>query len=227
MNEQHEDLRLKWGIGRLILECYSGQDFLFSDGDAYSIAAAEGTATVTRERIGDDLMTRPLGAVRECGTKLTDILRKMKSTGKSVDSIDLGESGRTGVISADSNKVWNDASQLSRAVADRNLDISVEGGPGASSIPTVARFPGKAPIVLPIYHCGMDSVLPNKTPYVPRVGQKVTIVVGQPIDTSQMLAELQHQKKDPVEARKIITDHIQGEMKKLKTEAQNLHRQRL
>ncbi len=39
----------------------------------------------------------------------------------------------------------------------------------------------KLPTVLPIYHLGMDHVLPNKEPYRPRIGQAVTICVGKPI----------------------------------------------
>lgn len=31
----------------------------------------------------------------------------------------------------------------------------------------------KPPIVIPIYHLGMDDILPNTKPYIPRIGKKV------------------------------------------------------
>lgn len=227
VNDKHESLRLKWGIGRIILECYAGQDFLFKTEDINAVA--ENAASVKRQDTDEDLQSKPIAALKECGTKLTDILRKMKGSEKTVDSLGFGETVKTGVLSADSDMEWANASQLSRAVADRSGDTSAQDGEvhRNPSIPTIAKYPGKAPIVLPIYHYGMDSVLPNKQPYVPKIGQKVTIVVGQPIDTSQMLAEFQHRKIDPVEARRLLTDRIQREMNKLGSEAKHLHQQRL
>ncbi|KAH3820163.1 hypothetical protein DPMN_121907, partial [Dreissena polymorpha] len=38
------------------------------------------------------------------------------------------------------------------------------------------------PIVLPIYHIGLDTISPIKTPNWLRVGKTVTIVIGEPID---------------------------------------------
>jgi monolysocardiolipin acyltransferase len=39
------------------------------------------------------------------------------------------------------------------------------------------------PLVLPFWHEGLTDVLPNSTPYIPQVRQKVTVVFGQVIDT--------------------------------------------
>ena len=40
------------------------------------------------------------------------------------------------------------------------------------------------PLIVPIFHLGMDKVLPNTKPYVPRLFKRVTVMVGNPIDVS-------------------------------------------
>ena len=94
----------------------------------------------------------------------------------------------------------------------------------------VARFvqeSNKIPIVLPMYHLGMDSVLPNKKPYVPQVGQKVTLVIGSPIDLSEKLKEWKDQNYNSVEIRKRVTAVIQNDLRSLKTRAEFLHEKTL
>lgn len=68
------------------------------------------------------------------------------------------------------------------------------------------------PIVIPICHLGMDQVLPNEPPYMLKTGKKVTMNYGEPIDFSNMLAELRASKASEMEARKAITDRIQEEL---------------
>lgn len=68
------------------------------------------------------------------------------------------------------------------------------------------------PLVIPIYHMGMDNVLPNEPPYMIKTGHKVTTNYGDPIDFGEMLANLRSGKADEVEARKAITDRIQEEL---------------
>lgn len=68
------------------------------------------------------------------------------------------------------------------------------------------------PIVIPIYHLGMDDILPNEPPYMIRTGKKVTMNYGEPIDFSGMLADLRASKASEMEARKAITDRIQEEL---------------
>ncbi|XP_050450599.1 tafazzin isoform X1 [Cataglyphis hispanica] len=68
------------------------------------------------------------------------------------------------------------------------------------------------PIVIPIYHLGMDDILPNEPPYMFRTGKKVTMNYGEPIDFSGMLADLRASKASEMEARKAITDRIQEEL---------------
>lgn len=60
----------------------------------------------------------------------------------------------------------------------------------------------------------MDQVLPNDPPYIIRVGKKVTMNYGEPIDFSEMLADLRASKASEVEARKAITDRIEDELKR-------------
>ena len=68
------------------------------------------------------------------------------------------------------------------------------------------------PIIIPIWHIGMDSVLPNEPPYYLRLGKRLTYNFGQPIDLSAILNRLKETPVSEVEARKIITDKIQEEM---------------
>lgn len=79
------------------------------------------------------------------------------------------------------------------------------------------------PVVLLFYHIGMDSVLPNKLPYIPRVGNIVTIVVGEPLDFRDMVQEMREQGEGDERARKRITDVIEEEMGKLRDKAEELH----
>ncbi|KAK6176752.1 hypothetical protein SNE40_014991 [Patella caerulea] len=79
------------------------------------------------------------------------------------------------------------------------------------------------PIVLPIYHIGMDSILPNKTPYIPQIRKKVTYLVGSPMDFTSDIKTLSALKKTPKEKRKYITDKIQEEFFKLRLQAEELH----
>ncbi|KAK3884619.1 hypothetical protein Pcinc_011126 [Petrolisthes cinctipes] len=79
------------------------------------------------------------------------------------------------------------------------------------------------PVVLLFYHIGMDSVLPNKAPYIPRVGNTVTMVVGEPLDFREMVKEMREQGEGDERARKRITDVIEEEMGKLRDKAEELH----
>ncbi|XP_038119539.1 tafazzin homolog isoform X3 [Culex quinquefasciatus] len=79
------------------------------------------------------------------------------------------------------------------------------------------------PIIIPIWHIGMETVLPNEPPYYLRTGKKLTYNFGEPIDLNSLMESL---RKDPVseeQARKLITDRIQEEMMKLKEETERLH----
>jgi len=81
-----------------------------------------------------------------------------------------------------------------------------------------------SPIVIPIWHIGMDEILPNEPPYYLRFGKRVTYNFGKPIDLSQIIKKLRESNVSDVEARRVITDRIQDAMYVLKAETEELHR---
>lgn len=58
----------------------------------------------------------------------------------------------------------------------------------------------------------MDSVLPNEPPYYLRLGKKVTVNFGQPIDLAELVGGLRRDEIAEPDARKAITDRIEKEM---------------
>ncbi|CAH1267810.1 TAZ [Branchiostoma lanceolatum] len=83
----------------------------------------------------------------------------------------------------------------------------------------------QTPVVIPIWHVGMDTVLPNVKPYIPRSGKRVTVLVGQPFQLHSILTQLRKDQKSPMEKRKVLTDHIQDQFVRLKAETEALHYQ--
>lgn len=81
------------------------------------------------------------------------------------------------------------------------------------------------PIVVPIWHVGMDDVLPNEPPYVLRLWKNLTFNYGEPIDTTDMVRALKAQNASDEEARKHITDFLQERLQELKIETEALHAQ--
>ncbi|OQR69096.1 tafazzin-like [Tropilaelaps mercedesae] len=83
------------------------------------------------------------------------------------------------------------------------------------------------PLVIPFWHMGMDSVLPNTKPYRPRCGHVVTINVGQPIDLSALKKKMESEGWSGTSKRKAFTDVIQEHFFTLREETQQLHRKHL
>ena len=79
------------------------------------------------------------------------------------------------------------------------------------------------PSVLPFWHVGMEEILPNYRPYIPRIGKTVTIVMGEPMDFSGLVSQMKSAQMAPREIRKAITDKIQDEFFQLKMKAERLH----
>ena len=83
-----------------------------------------------------------------------------------------------------------------------------------------ARIP---PIVLPLYHVGMEDILPEIRPYIPRLFKRLTLLVGEPIDFTTLLNAQKTAQASAVVLRKQITDLLQETMSEMKTQAEVLH----
>lgn len=73
------------------------------------------------------------------------------------------------------------------------------------------------PIIVPIWHEGMDSVLPNYPPYYLKFGKKITINIGEPINVADLVRNLRLENTPEPIARKIITDRLQEAMQVIVT----------
>lgn len=80
------------------------------------------------------------------------------------------------------------------------------------------------PKIIPIWHEGMDELLPNYPPYYFRLNKKLTFNFGKPIDISDTMKNIFDKKVDEVTARKIITDKLQDELNILRIETEALHK---
>lgn len=80
------------------------------------------------------------------------------------------------------------------------------------------------PVVIPVWHIGMEEVLPNYPPYYLRTGKRITINIGEPIDLKELILRLREQNASDEIARKEITDKIQDELYKLKEATEELHK---
>jgi len=67
-----------------------------------------------------------------------------------------------------------------------------------------------APVLLPIWIKGMETVWPKSPPYYPKFGNTVELIVGEPVDTRDILKPIS--AKSEVERRKIITDQVQDKL---------------
>jgi len=79
------------------------------------------------------------------------------------------------------------------------------------------------PIVLPMWHCGMDRVLPNREPYRFKWGNRVLLNVGRPVDLAKLMSQPAYLRADDRGRRQLITDRIQHELMALKEQTERLY----
>uniref|UniRef100_A0A1B6CXT3 Tafazzin family protein n=2 Tax=Clastoptera arizonana TaxID=38151 RepID=A0A1B6CXT3_9HEMI len=79
------------------------------------------------------------------------------------------------------------------------------------------------PVVVPIWHVGMDDVLPNDPPYILKTGKKLTFNFGKPIELTELINNLKSIKASEEDTRKAITNKIQEQLLLLKAETEKLH----
>jgi len=88
------------------------------------------------------------------------------------------------------------------------------------------------PIVIPIFHIGMDKVLPNPRPgekqtVLVRPGHLVTVNIGNPVNLGQVVEKLRRDRASEEERRKVITDVIEDAMAELEKDTEKKHRENL
>ncbi|KAF9114297.1 hypothetical protein BGX27_011198 [Mortierella sp. AM989] len=85
------------------------------------------------------------------------------------------------------------------------------------------------PIVIPIYHLGMEDILRlypnNDSPIFPKLGMPLTIVFGEPIDFTSLMQEYKEGKLQEVEARVKITERVFDAMEELRLVALRLQKE--
>ncbi|XP_078485065.1 tafazzin-like [Ciona intestinalis] len=81
----------------------------------------------------------------------------------------------------------------------------------------------RIPTVLPFYHLGSETVLPNERPYIPNMCKKVTVLVGDPLNVEHHLNWCRDKGMNATEIRKVLTTFLQEEIEKLRLPATELH----
>ncbi|KAG0049731.1 hypothetical protein BGZ83_005438 [Gryganskiella cystojenkinii] len=85
------------------------------------------------------------------------------------------------------------------------------------------------PIVIPIYHLGMEDILRlypnNDSPLFPKLGMPLTIVFGQPIEFGSLMQEYKEGKIGEVEARVKMTERVFDALEELKQIALRLQKE--
>lgn len=77
---------------------------------------------------------------------------------------------------------------------------------------------GRAPVVLPLYHSGMGDVMP-KYARLPRIGKQVTVIVGEPVELSDVTCNCNRDGIDQRQVWKEITERVGHALKVLEEQA--------
>lgn len=72
------------------------------------------------------------------------------------------------------------------------------------------------PLIVPVWHEGMDRVLPNQEPYLLKFRKQVFLNVGEPIQIHNLLDKLRSMNASEEETRAAITQRIQDELLRLR-----------
>ncbi|KAF8985283.1 hypothetical protein CPC16_011630 [Podila verticillata] len=85
------------------------------------------------------------------------------------------------------------------------------------------------PIVIPIYHLGMEDILrlndDNSSPVFPKLGMPLTIVFGEPIEFGSLMQEYKDGKTSEVETRIKMTERVFEALEELKAAALRLQKE--
>ncbi|KAF9937521.1 hypothetical protein BGZ67_001198 [Mortierella alpina] len=85
------------------------------------------------------------------------------------------------------------------------------------------------PIVIPIYHLGMEDILrlneDNSSPVFPKLGMPLTIVFGEPIEFGSLMQEYKEGRIQEVEARILMTERVFEALEELRVAALRLQKE--
>ncbi|XP_075981741.1 tafazzin, phospholipid-lysophospholipid transacylase [Anticarsia gemmatalis] len=80
------------------------------------------------------------------------------------------------------------------------------------------------PLIVPVWHEGLDRVLPNREPYLLKFRKRVFLNVGEPIQLHQLLEALRRSNASEEETRAAITARVQDELLRLRERTHALMR---
>lgn len=85
------------------------------------------------------------------------------------------------------------------------------------------------PIVLPFYHIGLDKVYPPVGPdkYKFKTNIPITVLIGQPMDLTDFVAELKATHDDELDIVQKITERLQDKLFEMRLSCEELHVQHL
>ncbi|KAM3959467.1 tafazzin, phospholipid-lysophospholipid transacylase [Aphomia sociella] len=87
---------------------------------------------------------------------------------------------------------------------------------GVGRLVEAASARGRPPLIVPVWHEGLDRVLPNQEPYILKFRKRVFLHVGEPIQIHHLLDRLKQANATEEETRKAITERIQDELVRLR-----------
>lgn len=96
--------------------------------------------------------------------------------------------------------------------------LPLRWGVGKIICDAVAAGDGSAPEVLPLYHSGMGEVMPRHA-WIPRVGKTVEVVVGEPLDLSDLTCRCNIKGEDQRQLWRELAARIKHALGELEAQA--------